>query len=88
MAWQANPRWQAQWRSSAPDSDWLLMDVANWLSPTNSQGRGAPSIPLQSLPEELAADAFYDDPDCQRMFRAFLRAMALRVNSLTGVAYR
>ncbi len=42
----------------------------------------------QPLPGDRAPDAFYDDPDCQRMFHAFLGAIVQRMNSLTGVAYR
>lgn len=36
---------------------------------------------------QVAAEPFYTDPDCQRMFRAYMAAVVQRVNSLTGVRY-
>ncbi len=37
---------------------------------------------------QVAAEPFYTDPDCQRIFRAYMAAVVRRVNSLTGVRYR
>lgn len=37
---------------------------------------------------QVVPDPFYTDPDCQRMFRAFLHALVHRTNSLTGIMYR
>ena len=37
---------------------------------------------------QVAAEPFYTDPDCQRMFRAYMAAVVQRVNTLTGVRYR
>ncbi|PRW56628.1 Mannan endo-1,4-beta-mannosidase 1 [Chlorella sorokiniana] len=36
---------------------------------------------------QVAAEPFYTDPDCQRMFKANMAAVVRRVNSLTGVRY-
>lgn len=38
--------------------------------------------------EGEAAEPFYSDPDCQRMFHAALHALVHRTNSLTGRMYR
>lgn len=36
---------------------------------------------------QVAAEPFYTDPDCLRMFRSNVAAVVQRVNSLTGVRY-
>ena len=35
-----------------------------------------------------SADAFYEDADAQDMYRAFVRGVVLRTNTLTGTLYR
>lgn len=36
----------------------------------------------------MAAEPFYTDPDCQRLFCSFLHTLVHRVSTLTGVQYR
>ena len=44
--------------------------------------------PLMDGSGQVAAEPFYTDPDCQRMFRDYMGAVVQRTNSLTGVHYR
>lgn len=48
----------------------------------SQEARGLP--PSHPAPPE----AFYEDATCQHLFRRFVRALLLRVNTCTGVAYR
>ena len=51
-----------------------------------------PLAPLRLQPPsqggEVAAEPFYSDPDCQRMFRHFIHTLMHRTNTLTGIMYR
>lgn len=72
----------------------LLLDLTNYWSAYGGmrqyvawawERRGRPP---PTAGGEVVAEAFFPDPECQRLFRGAAAALVQRVNTLTGVMYR